>query len=79
MERDPAFDKYIHVTSFHYSVCQQTGNVDISNNLLTERIPESVCMLSVYEEGEIVEFRADCDICLCKDLCDPWCKGGTNQ
>jgi hypothetical protein len=49
-------------------------NVDVSNNLLTGRIPDSLCQLSVFEEGETVEFRADCHICTCLRFCEPWCE-----
>ncbi|CAB9508943.1 LRR receptor-like serine threonine-protein kinase [Seminavis robusta] len=48
-------------------------NVDISNNQLSVPLPSSICMLTVYEEGETVEFRADCDICVCGRLCYRWC------
>lgn len=54
-------------------------NVDISNNRLTEKLPGSVCMLSVYEEGETIEFRADCDVCNCKNLCYRWCDKNSKE
>lgn len=43
--------------------------MNIGNNMFTEKISKDVCELSVFEEGELVEFVADCDICSCDDLC----------
>lgn len=62
--------------SFHNLV---TANVDVSNNRLTQNMPSSVCMLSVYEEGETVEFRADCDVCNCGRLCYRSCQRGAKD
>jgi len=49
-------------------------NVDISNNQFNRKITDKICMLSVYEEGETVEFGADCDICDCDRLCYRQCE-----
>lgn len=44
--------------------------LDISNNQFTE-MDEKICELSVIDgQGELVDLRADCDICRCKSFCD---------
>ena len=48
----------------------QLTNMAVHNNKLTVRVPESVCELSVFELGNMVEFRTDCDICTCDFLCE---------
>ncbi len=45
-------------------------NIDIRNNQFTQDIPSSVCSMNVFDEAEMVELRADCDICDCRRLCD---------
>ena len=34
-----------------------------------EEVGKDVCKISVMEGGELVEFRADCDVCECESLC----------
>ena len=45
-----------------------TANMDISNNAF-EEVAKKVCKIGVFEEGEMIEFRADCAICECNELC----------
>lgn len=49
------------------------NTIDVENNLLTERIEDEVCQLSVFRRGQMVELSADCDVCRCYDLCDRDC------
>ena len=51
-----------------------TANMDISNNDFDE-VDKDLCKLDVMEGGEMVEFRADCNICRCESLCHT-CVGG---
>lgn len=44
-------------------------NIDVRDNQLT-RIPSSVCSMNVFNRAEMVELRANCDICDCGRLCD---------
>ena len=62
------------MSSCRFSHTHISANVDVSNNKLSGDIPGNVCMLSVYNEGETVEFRADCDVCDCGRLCYRWCE-----
>ena len=48
----------------------QLTNMAVHNNRLTVRVPPEVCELSVFELGNMVEFRTDCDICTCDFLCE---------
>jgi len=36
-------------------------------------IDKTVCKQSVWEGGEMVEFKADCDICICNPFCRNYC------
>jgi len=46
-------------------------NIDIRDNQFTRDMPSSICSMSVFDRAEMVELRADCDICDCgKKLCD---------
>lgn len=47
--------------------------MNIANNNFDERL-KKLCKISVWEEGEMVEMRADCDICNCESLCHT-CEG----
>jgi len=50
-------------------------NIDIRNNRFTRDMPSSVCSMSAFDRAELVELRADCDICDCsRPLCDN-CRG----
>jgi len=43
----------------------------VQHNNLTIEVDKDVCKLDVFEGGELVEFRADCNVCSCKDrLCE---------
>lgn len=44
----------------------------LQNNSFT-RLSKDTCSLSVYNSGEIVEFKADCDICICEPFCALYC------
>ena len=44
------------------------NNIDISNNNFRANL-DGMCRMSVFEYGELVEMRADCDICNCDRLC----------
>ena len=47
----------------------QTVEFNVQDNLFTG-IDKEVCKQSVFISGEMVEFKADCDIC----ECDPYCE-----
>lgn len=53
-----------------YSV---TVQFTLQGNQFTS-LGKETCKLSVFEGGEMVEFRADCDICDCGLQCDQ-CNG----
>jgi len=44
--------------------------INVENNLLTKGIEKDICELSVFNHGQLVELRADCDICWCDSLCE---------
>lgn len=48
----------------------QLINMAVHNNRLTVPVASSVCELSVFELGNMVEFRTDCNICTCDFLCE---------
>lgn len=50
-----------------FSICP-AANMDISNNSF-DKVDKKICKNVVFEEGELVEFRADCGLCECKELC----------
>lgn len=43
--------------------------ITVQNNSLTESIDKSICKLSAFQNGELVELGAECDICSCDLLC----------
>jgi hypothetical protein len=52
----------------NYPVVDFLQQLEVQRNNFTE-IDRSVCELIVFEGGEMVNFRADCDICPCADFC----------
>jgi hypothetical protein len=44
------------------------NNIDLSNNRFKNNL-DAMCLMSVFENGELVELRADCPICNCDRLC----------
>jgi hypothetical protein len=44
------------------------NNIDLSNNRFKNNL-DDMCLMSVFEDGELVELRADCPICNCDRLC----------
>ena len=47
---------------------ENLNNIDLSNNEFKTNLDE-ICLMSVFENGELVELRADCPICNCERLC----------
>jgi hypothetical protein len=43
----------------------------LHNNSFTEEIDTDTCKLSVFDSGQMVEFKADCDVCSCEE---PYCQ-----
>lgn len=50
------------------------ANMNIAGNNF-ESVDKKLCKKAVMEGGEMVEFRADCNICRCESLCHT-CVGG---
>ena len=48
----------------------QLTNMAFHNNKLTVPVSDTVCDMSVFEQGVMVEMRTDCDICTCDFLCE---------
>ena len=70
------------IKSIHLNNNQLTGSVPVGwnpldmltsfsahNNNLTVPVDASVCEMSVYAQGVMVEMRVDCEICTCDMLC----------
>jgi hypothetical protein len=51
-----------------FSILTRAANVNIANNSFTNA--KDMCKLGVLEGAEMVEFRADCDVCECESMCD---------
>lgn len=56
-----------------------TDTINVENNMLTENVDKEICDLSIFEQGQIVEFSADCDICRCRPLCDQCRERSSNR
>lgn len=50
-------------------------SIDMRNNDFTG-FHEDFCSLLVFIAGEVTNFRTDCDICNCKEMCDVQCGRG---
>jgi len=57
-------DKWVHPNLFisGFRVHNNNFDVEIGNEICKE--------LNVFEEGELVDLAADCNICKCKTLCE---------
>ena len=55
------------VPSYH-EIRDQLVQYTLHNNSFT-KLDKDTCRLGVFDGGEMVEFNADCDIC----ICDPFC------
>lgn len=51
-----------------WETIKHLNNIDLSNNDFRNQL-DDMCMMSVFEYGELVELRADCEICNCFRLC----------
>jgi len=54
------------------------GTLDVRNNQIRADISKKICDMSVFEDGDLVQLGADCDICTCDKLCN-YCKSGYGQ
>jgi len=52
-----------------YKLTTFMQQLELQNNKF-DKIDKDICDLNVFEEGELVNFRADCDVCECDFFCD---------
>jgi len=48
----------------------QLTNMAVHNNNLTVPVSQTVCEMSVFELGVLVELKTDCNVCTCDFLCE---------
>mgnify|MGYP005847296899 CR=1 FL=1 len=53
----------------NWEVLNQLISLSFYNNNITTPMDPSICELSKYKQGEMVEMKVDCSICTCDTLC----------
>jgi len=53
-----------------WTTVDQLSNVRLQNNQFKEKLSDAFCSMSILEQGNLAELKADCTICSCPTLCD---------
>jgi hypothetical protein len=64
-------ESFTHAAHFSFGVFLFAVSYTMHNNMFTTDLDKDFCKQSVFLGGEMVEMKADCGICSCKDnYCD---------
>jgi hypothetical protein len=57
----------VHSLTCHHAA-RISVTLNLNNNMLSKKLDKHLCQLSIFESGQIVEFKADCNICSCSNI-----------